>query len=113
MTYMLRYLHRIVVSAGGLSRYSPARQKDSRERKPGADGTPARSLHELPAACKAAVPTVPQIVGEGEVGGPIYTLCDGWAARYRRLPDGSRQIFDILPAGDMIGLESPPPVPQR
>lgn len=53
-----------------------------------------------------SMPAKAAIVGEGEVGGPIYTLFDGWAARYRRLPDGSRQIFDILLAGDMIGLES-------
>lgn len=53
-----------------------------------------------------SLPAKAAIVREGEVGGPIYTLFEGWAARYRRLPDGSRQIFDILLAGDMIGLES-------
>jgi CRP/FNR family transcriptional regulator, anaerobic regulatory protein len=52
------------------------------------------------------LPPKAAIIGEGEVGGPVYTLFEGWAARYRRLPDGSRQIFDILLAGDMIGLES-------
>lgn len=53
-----------------------------------------------------SLPAKAAIIGEGEVGGPIYTLFEGWAARYRRLPDGTRQIFDILLAGDMIGLES-------
>lgn len=46
------------------------------------------------------------IVREGEVGGPVYTLFEGWAARYQRLPNGSRQVFDILLPGDVIGLES-------
>jgi CRP-like cAMP-binding protein len=46
------------------------------------------------------------IVQEGEVGGSLYTLYEGWAARYQRLPDGARQIFDILLPGDMIGLDS-------
>jgi CRP-like cAMP-binding protein len=44
------------------------------------------------------------IVREGEVGGPIYTLFEGWAMRHRRFPDGGRQILDILLPGDTIGL---------
>lgn len=46
------------------------------------------------------------IICDGEVGGPIYTLFEGWAARYQRLPGGSRQILDLLLPGDMIGLSS-------
>lgn len=46
------------------------------------------------------------IVREGEIGGPLYTLLEGWAVRYHRLPSGSRQVFDILLPGDAIGLES-------
>jgi CRP-like cAMP-binding protein len=46
------------------------------------------------------------IIQEDEVGGPAYTLFEGWAVRYHRLPQGSRQILDIVLPGDMIGLAS-------
>jgi CRP-like cAMP-binding protein len=46
------------------------------------------------------------IIVEDEVGGPIYTLFEGWAVRYHRLPGGSRQVLDIVLPGDMIGLAS-------
>jgi CRP/FNR family transcriptional regulator, anaerobic regulatory protein len=46
------------------------------------------------------------IIQEDEVGGPIYTLFEGWAVRYHRLPGGSRQVLDIVLPGDMIGLAS-------
>ena len=44
------------------------------------------------------------VVREGEIGGPIFTLFEGWAVRYQRLPGGGRQILDILLPGDTIGL---------
>lgn len=46
------------------------------------------------------------IIRADEVGGPIYTLFEGWAMRYHRLPNGARQILDIVLPGDMIGLSS-------
>jgi CRP/FNR family transcriptional regulator len=46
------------------------------------------------------------IIQEDEVGGPIYTLFEGWAIRYHRLPGGGRQVLDIVLPGDMIGLAS-------
>jgi CRP-like cAMP-binding protein len=46
------------------------------------------------------------IIQEDEVGGPIYTLFEGWAIRYHRLPKGGRQILDIVLPGDLIGLAS-------
>jgi CRP/FNR family transcriptional regulator len=46
------------------------------------------------------------IIQEDEVGGTIYTLFEGWAIRYHRLPKGARQILDIVLPGDMIGLAS-------
>jgi CRP/FNR family transcriptional regulator len=52
------------------------------------------------------LPPRADIIREGEVGGPLYTLFEGWAVRYHRLPNGARQIFDILLPGDMIGLAS-------
>ncbi|HEY3910926.1 MAG TPA: Crp/Fnr family transcriptional regulator [Stellaceae bacterium] len=46
------------------------------------------------------------IIQEDEVGGPVYTLFEGWAIRYHRLPKGTRQILDIVLPGDTIGLSS-------
>jgi CRP-like cAMP-binding protein len=46
------------------------------------------------------------IIQEDEVGGPAYTLFEGWAIRYHRLPRGSRQILDLVLPGDVIGLAS-------
>ena len=44
------------------------------------------------------------IIQADEVGGPVYTLFEGWAMRYHRLPNGTRQILDIVLPGDTIGL---------
>jgi CRP/FNR family transcriptional regulator, anaerobic regulatory protein len=46
------------------------------------------------------------IIQEDEVGGPAYTLFEGWGIRYHRLPQGARQILDIVLPGDMVGLAS-------
>src|SRR5947209_1240681 len=46
------------------------------------------------------------IIREDEVGGPVYTLFEGWAIRYHRLPHGARQILDIVLPGDTVGMAS-------
>lgn len=46
------------------------------------------------------------IIRQDEVGGSVYTLFEGWAVRYYRLPNGSRQILDIMLPGDTLGLPS-------
>jgi CRP/FNR family transcriptional regulator, anaerobic regulatory protein len=46
------------------------------------------------------------IIQADEVGGPVYTLFEGWAIRYHRMPNGGRQILDIILPGDTIGLAS-------
>jgi CRP/FNR family transcriptional regulator len=46
------------------------------------------------------------IIREDEVGGSVYTLFEGWAIRYHRLPNGARQILDIVLPGDTVGLAS-------
>lgn len=44
------------------------------------------------------------LVGAGTKPGHAWVLVSGWACRQRLLPDGRRQILDLLLAGDMIGL---------
>jgi CRP/FNR family transcriptional regulator, anaerobic regulatory protein len=46
------------------------------------------------------------IIREDEVGGPVYTLFEGWAIRYHRFPKGARQILDIVLPGDTVGMSS-------
>src|SRR3984893_1496173 len=53
-----------------------------------------------------AVAAKTDIVSEGEVGGALYTLYEGWAFRYKMLGDGGRQILDLLLPGEIIGLSS-------
>ena len=38
-------------------------------------------------------------------GERLYTLLEGWAFRFKDLPDGRRQILNILIPGDLIGLQ--------
>lgn len=46
------------------------------------------------------------IIAENEHDQYIYTLYAGWAARYRTLDDGRKQILGILLPGDMVGLQA-------
>jgi CRP/FNR family transcriptional regulator len=43
---------------------------------------------------------------EGEPIRDVYTLFDGWAIRFKILPDGRRQILTVLLPGDAISLPS-------
>lgn len=53
-----------------------------------------------------AVPAKTDIVTEGEVGGALYTLYEGWAFRYKTFAGGARQVLDLLLPGEIIGLSS-------
>lgn len=44
------------------------------------------------------------IVREGEKPEHIHIMLDGWAARYKTLPDGSRQITAFLLPGDICDM---------
>ncbi|WP_334656882.1 Crp/Fnr family transcriptional regulator [Sphingomonas panaciterrae] len=44
------------------------------------------------------------IVREGEKPEHIYIMLDGWAARYKTLPDGGRQITAFLLPGDICDM---------
>lgn len=44
------------------------------------------------------------LVREGEPPRPVFLL-EGWACRYKQLPDGRRQIVSFLLPGDLCGLD--------
>lgn len=46
-----------------------------------------------------------EIIAAGQEQAELYTLYAGWAIRYKTLPDGRRQILNILLPGDLIGLQ--------
>lgn len=45
------------------------------------------------------------LIEEGQSDGPLYTLLAGWAMRFKTLPDGRRQILNVMLPGDFIGLQ--------
>ncbi|MGO8917638.1 MAG: Crp/Fnr family transcriptional regulator [Stellaceae bacterium] len=53
-----------------------------------------------------ALPAKHDIMHEGDVGGTLYTLYEGWAFRYKKLSGGGRQILDLVLPGEIIGLSS-------
>jgi CRP-like cAMP-binding protein len=46
------------------------------------------------------------LVSEGTAPNRVYRISEGWAVRYKTLPDGRRQVLDFLLPGDTIGLFS-------
>ncbi len=54
---------------------------------------------------EAVVPAGGAILSEGETSCRLYTVLSGWAFRHKSLPDGRRQIMNILLPGDLVGLQ--------
>ena len=52
------------------------------------------------------VPAGSEIVHHGQPDAELFTLFSGWAIRHKTLPDGSRQILNILLPGDLLGLQA-------
>ncbi len=50
------------------------------------------------------LPTGREIVRESPATSHAGLIVSGWACRQRLLPDGRRQIFDLLAPGDFVGL---------
>lgn len=44
------------------------------------------------------------LIREGDQPGPVFVILDGWAFRYKVLPNGSRQIMAFLMPGDACDL---------
>ena len=43
---------------------------------------------------------------EGDKSDKLYTILDGWAFRYKTLPDGRRQIVNFAFQGDFLGMQN-------
>ena len=46
------------------------------------------------------------ILTEGQSSPNLFTILNGWAFRYKSLPDGRRQILNFALPGDFIGLQT-------
>jgi CRP/FNR family transcriptional regulator, anaerobic regulatory protein len=46
------------------------------------------------------------VLAEGVKSDQIFTLLEGWAFRFKTLPDGRRQITNFILPGDFLGLQS-------
>jgi CRP-like cAMP-binding protein len=44
------------------------------------------------------------LIREGDRPGPVYVMLEGWACRYKILPNGTRQILAFLMPGDCCDL---------
>lgn len=65
-----------------------------------------RDRHDLNALCADAREIGPrrQIIREGDRPQNVHLMVEGWAARYKLLPDGARQITAFLLPGDFCDL---------
>jgi CRP-like cAMP-binding protein len=61
----------------------------------------AEDVKLLEAACGKLknVPARHDLIREGDKPGPIFVILDGWACRYKMLPEGTRQITAFLMPG--------------
>jgi CRP-like cAMP-binding protein len=66
-----------------------------------------RVLGDLLSAPEQRVERGQDLVSQGEMRRAGYVFMTGWAARYKTLPDGRRQILSFLAPGDLIGLFVP------
>lgn len=52
------------------------------------------------------VPARHDLIREGDEPGPIFVILEGWACRYKVLPEGTRQITAFLMPGDFGDLHA-------
>lgn len=46
------------------------------------------------------------LIREGDRPGPVFVMLEGWACRYKLLPDGTRQIMAFLMPGDSCDIHA-------
>ncbi len=64
----------------------------------------AVSALEHATANAAAVGARRDLIREGDQPGPLLVILDGWACRYKILPNGARQMLAFLMPGDSCDL---------
>ena len=52
------------------------------------------------------VPAHEDLLREGDKPGPVFVVLQGWACRYKLLPEGTRQITSFLMPGDCCDLHA-------
>ncbi len=62
----------------------------------------------LTAACRnqRTFPARTDLICEGDKPGPVFVILEGWACRYKLLPEGTRQITSFLMPGDCCDLHA-------
>lgn len=50
------------------------------------------------------IPLKTDLIREGDRPGPVFVILDGWACRYKILPNGTRQVLAYLMPGDCCDL---------
>jgi CRP-like cAMP-binding protein len=62
----------------------------------------------LTAACQnqRTFPPRRDLIREGDRPGPVFVILEGWACRYKLLPEGTRQITSFLMPGDCCDLHA-------
>ncbi|MBC9032137.1 Crp/Fnr family transcriptional regulator [Sphingomonas sp. JC676] len=60
----------------------------------------------LAGACGGArrVPARYDLIREGDKPGPVFVMLEGWACRYKLLPEGGRQIMAFMMPGDFCDM---------
>ena len=68
----------------------------------------AEEVALLEAACarQRDVPAGHDLIREGDKPGPLFVILDGWACRYKALPEGTRQITALLMPGDFCDMHA-------
>ncbi|MCC2111667.1 MAG: helix-turn-helix domain-containing protein, partial [Hyphomicrobiales bacterium] len=61
---------------------------------------------ESPRVRRVALPEHEVVYFEGDPADRIYEVIDGAVMLYKLLPDGRRQVVEILGAGDLFGLQA-------
>ena len=69
---------------------------------------PADDVELLEKACirQRDVPARQDLILEGDEPGPVFVVLEGWACRYKLLPEGTRQITSFLMPGDCCDLHA-------
>jgi CRP-like cAMP-binding protein len=69
---------------------------------------PKADVKSLTEACQdqRTFPARTDLIRQGDKPGPVFVILEGWACRYKILPEGTRQITSFLMPGDCCDLHA-------